>query len=100
MAPVGEGSGTADVAAGLPDEVAPGAGGGAGGASAAGAAGAKKGSYVPPAMRNAGAGGRGESMGSKYGERDDFATLRVTNVSTLYLRLPFSDNPPTPRAMC
>jgi hypothetical protein len=69
MAPVGEAAGpSADVAAGLPDE-------------SAGGAGAKKGSYVPPAMR-AGAAGAGERMGgSKYGERDDLATLRVTNVS-------------------
>src|SRR6185312_14053819 len=75
MAPIGEGG--ADVAAGMGDD--PGApGGGAGSASAAGAAGAKKGSYVPPALRgdraNAGA---GERMGGKYGERDDLATLRV-----------------------
>lgn len=38
-----------------------------------------KGSYVPPAMRK-GAAGAGEKMGGKY-ERDDLATLRVTNVS-------------------
>ncbi|KAL2208778.1 translation initiation factor 3, RNA-binding subunit [Sarocladium strictum] len=71
MAPVGEAAGpAADVAAGMPDE-------------SAGGAGAKKGSYVPPAMR-AGAAGAGERMGgSKYGERDDLATLRVTNVSEL-----------------
>lgn len=75
MAPVGET--TADPGAGMPDE-------GAAGAAAAGAAG-KKGSYVPPAMRAGG--GAGERMGgSKYGERDDLATLRVTNVS---LRQPF-----------
>ncbi|KAI0132162.1 eukaryotic translation initiation factor 3 subunit-like protein [Xylariales sp. AK1849] len=75
MAPVGaEGSG--DVAAGLPDEDGPAAAGGAGAG--------KKGSYVPPALRgdraNAGAGDR---MGGKYGERDDLATLRVTNVSEM-----------------
>lgn len=67
MAPVGETSG-AD--APPVDDVA----------AAAGAAGAgKKGSYVPPALR--GDRGAGERMGgSKFGERDDFATLRVTNV--------------------
>jgi translation initiation factor 3 subunit G len=37
------------------------------------------GSYVPPQLRNK-AGMTGEKMGSKY-ERDDLATLRVTNVS-------------------
>jgi translation initiation factor 3 subunit G len=70
MAPVGENS--ADVGAGMGDDPMP----------DAGAAG-KKGSYVPPAMR-AGAAGAGERMGgSKYGERDDLATLRVTNVSEM-----------------
>ena len=68
MAPVGE-TPTGDVAAGMGDEPAP---------SAAAAAAAKKGSYVPPALRAGG--GAGERMGSKFGERDDFATLRVTNV--------------------
>lgn len=72
MAPVGE-SGAADVAAGMGDEPAP--------VSAAAAAGVKKGSYVPPALR--GAAGAGERMGSKFGERDDLATLRVTNVSEM-----------------
>lgn len=88
MAPVGA-EGGADVAAGMGDELAPGGGGGA-----AGAAGAKKGSYVPPALRNAGAAGAaGERMGgSKYGERDDFATLRVTNVSSTHAF--------RPRAVC
>ncbi|KAF4454498.1 translation initiation factor 3 subunit G [Fusarium austroafricanum] len=70
MAPIGE-SGAADVAAGMGDEPAP----------AGAAAGAKKGSYVPPALR--GDRGAGERMGSKFGERDDFATLRVTNVSEM-----------------
>ena len=38
-------------------------------------------SYVPPHMRKGGSGrGEGERMGGKY-ERDDLATLRVTNVS-------------------
>ncbi|KAJ9149044.1 Eukaryotic translation initiation factor 3 subunit G [Pleurostoma richardsiae] len=78
MAPMGE-AGAADVAAGLGDEPPPGqAAGGAGGV------GAKKGSYVPPALRNGGAGrGEGERMGGKYGDRDDLATLRVTNVSEM-----------------
>jgi translation initiation factor 3 subunit G len=37
-------------------------------------------SYVPPHLR--GRGGAGEKMGGKY-ERDDLATLRVTNVSEI-----------------
>jgi translation initiation factor 3 subunit G len=82
MAPIGEAAG-ADVAAGLPDEVAPG-GGAAGGGGAGGAGAGKKGSYVPPALRGgpggAGAGERMGGAGGKYGERDDLATLRVTNV--------------------
>ncbi|KAI5865088.1 eukaryotic translation initiation factor 3 subunit-like protein [Durotheca rogersii] len=76
MAPVGaEGSG-ADLGAGLGDEAA---------SNAAGAAGAgKKGSYVPPALRGDRGASGGERMGgSKYGERDDLATLRVTNVSEM-----------------
>ena len=40
--------------------------------------GGQKGKYVPPAQR-LGLTGGGERMGSKY-ERDDLATLRVTNV--------------------
>lgn len=74
MAPMGE-SGAADPAAGMGDEPAP----------AGGAAASKNRSYVPPALRNDGR-TAGERMGgSKYGERDDFATLRVTNVSALGL---------------
>ncbi|PKS08881.1 hypothetical protein jhhlp_003494 [Lomentospora prolificans] len=73
MAPIGETT-TGDVAAGMGDEPAP--------VSAAAAAAAKKGSYVPPALRG-GAAAAGERMGGKYGERDDFATLRVTNVSEM-----------------
>ncbi|KAF5677642.1 translation initiation factor 3 subunit g [Fusarium heterosporum] len=69
MAPIGE-TGAADVAAGMGDEP-----------SAAASAGLKKGSYVPPALR--GNGTAGERMGSKFGERDDLATLRVTNVSEM-----------------
>lgn len=73
MAPVGA-EGAADPAAGMGDEPPSGEGG----------LGAKKGSYVPPALRNGGgAAGAGERMGGKFGERDDFATLRVTNVSEM-----------------
>ena len=50
-----------------------------GGASKEGGLGTVRGSYVPPHMRK-GATGGGERMGGKY-ERDDLATLRVTNVS-------------------
>ncbi|KAI1268998.1 eukaryotic translation initiation factor 3 subunit-like protein [Xylariaceae sp. FL1019] len=76
MAPVGAEGGAGDVAAGMGDE--PGPAGGAGGAAG------KKGSYVPPALRGDRAGaGAGERMGGKYGERDDLATLRVTNVSEM-----------------
>ncbi|PNP61634.1 hypothetical protein FNYG_13621 [Fusarium nygamai] len=71
MAPIGE-TPAGDVAAGMGDEPS---------AAGAGAAGNKKGSYVPPALR--GTGSAGERMGSKFGERDDFATLRVTNVSEM-----------------
>jgi translation initiation factor 3 subunit G len=81
MAPIGE-AGAADVAAGMGDEL------GAAGPAAVGAAGAgKKGSYVPPAMRAGAGGAQGERMGGKYGERDDLATLRVTNVRTMALRI-------------
>lgn len=72
MAPVG---GEADVAAGMGDEPS------AGGASRVGEGdGGKKGSYVPPALRKGAGGGEGEKMGGKYSDRDDLATLRVTNV--------------------
>ncbi|ROW02214.1 hypothetical protein VSDG_02449 [Cytospora chrysosperma] len=77
MAPVGE-AGTADVAAGMGDDVS------AAVAAATGAAGAgKKGSYVPPALRKGAGGGEGERMGGKFSDRDDLATLRVTNVSEM-----------------
>lgn len=80
MAPIGEAGAAGDVAAGMPDE-------GPAGAPAAGGAGAgKKGSYVPPALRGGAGAGAGERMGGaggKYGERDDLATLRVTNVCLL-----------------
>jgi translation initiation factor 3 subunit G len=60
----------------------PGAGGAEGGAAAgedaAGGLGAGGGSYVPPHLRKGAAGG-GERMAGKY-EKDDLATLRVTNV--------------------
>ncbi|KAI4834224.1 translation initiation factor 3, RNA-binding subunit, partial [Aureobasidium sp. EXF-8845] len=51
----------------------------AAGGPAKGAAGAGGSSYVPPHLRNGG-GATGERMGGKF-ERDDLATLRVTNVS-------------------
>jgi translation initiation factor 3 subunit G len=72
MAPVGE-DGSADVAGGAAD-VADGPGG----------LGAGKSSYVPPHMRNGGAssGAAGDRMGGGKYERDDLATLRVTNVSS------------------
>lgn len=74
MAPVGE-AGTADVAAGMGDDAS------AAEAAATGGAGAgKKGSYVPPALRKGAGGGEGERMGGKFSDRDDLATLRVTNV--------------------
>ncbi|ORY62953.1 eukaryotic translation initiation factor 3 subunit G-domain-containing protein [Pseudomassariella vexata] len=72
MAPVGAEGAAGDPAAGMGDEPAAAGGAGAG----------KKGSYVPPALRGSGA-GAGEKMGGKYGERDDLATLRVTNVSEM-----------------
>ncbi|KAI0017530.1 eukaryotic translation initiation factor 3 subunit-like protein [Xylariomycetidae sp. FL0641] len=72
MAPVGAEGGIGDVAAGMGDEPAP-----------AGGVGKKGGSYVPPALRNGGAGAGEKMAGGKYGERDDFATLRVTNVSEM-----------------
>ena len=52
-----------------------------GGEKAAGGLGTGGGGYVPPHMRKGGAArGEGDRMGGKY-ERDDLATLRVTNVS-------------------
>lgn len=44
-----------------------------------GGLGAGAGGYVPPHLRKGGAGTTGERMGGKF-ERDDLATLRVTNV--------------------
>lgn len=52
------------------------------GGDAGGAGGGPGGSYVPPHLRKGGA-ATGERMGGKY-ERDDLATLRVTNVSHLH----------------
>lgn len=72
MAPIGETTGAE--AGGMDDDVSAAAGGAAG----------KKGSYVPPALR--GDRPAGERMGgSKFGERDDLATLRVTNVSNIQI---------------
>jgi len=68
MAPVDEGSGAGGNLMEDDDDTRP-----AGGALGTGGA-----SYVPPHLRKGGA-GAGERMGSKY-ERDDLATLRVTNV--------------------
>jgi translation initiation factor 3 subunit G len=48
--------------------------------NAAGGLGAASGGYVPPHLRKGGAAATGDRMGGKY-ERDDLATLRVTNVS-------------------
>lgn len=70
MAPVGEEGAAADVAAGVAD-IAEGPGG----------LGSGKSSYVPPHMRNGGASSAGDRMGGGKYERDDLATLRVTNVS-------------------
>jgi len=70
MAPLGE-EGAVDVAAGHAD--AP---------EGPGGLGAGKSSYVPPHLRNGGAAG-GERMGGGKFERDDLATLRVTNVSEM-----------------
>ena len=79
MAPIGEdgdvgpSKGAAGVAAALDEEdEGPGAPGklGSGGG----------GGYVPPHLRKGGAATTGERMGGKY-EKDDLATLRVTNVS-------------------
>ncbi|KAH8590434.1 eIF-3 RNA-binding subunit [Bisporella sp. PMI_857] len=73
MAPVGEEGAAADVAAGIGDAT-----------EGAGGLGAVKGSYVPPHMRNGGgASSGGDRMGGGKFERDDLATLRVTNVSEM-----------------
>ncbi|MCJ1415901.1 translation initiation factor eIF3 subunit g [Xylographa parallela] len=72
MAPVGEDGAGAGGAGGD--------GGSDAGKDAAGGLGMGGSSYVPPHMRKGGAATAGERMGGKY-ERDDLATLRVTNVS-------------------
>lgn len=86
MAPMGE-----DGAAAGSGGAGGGTGGGGGGAGGAGAEGEEEGpakegglgtgggGYVPPHLRKGGAASTGERMGGKY-ERDDLATLRVTNV--------------------
>jgi translation initiation factor 3 subunit G len=74
MAPVGEDGATGGPSGGLGfDEEEAKGGLGVGGSS-----------YVPPHMRKGAGAGMGERMngGGKY-ERDDLATLRVTNVSSL-----------------
>ena len=76
MAPVGE----SDVGAGGADGVL---GIGDGPGEAAGGLGSGKSSYVPPHLRNGGATGGGDRMGGGKYERDDLATLRVTNVCFL-----------------
>lgn len=69
MAPVGE-EGTPDLSGGIAD-MADGPGGLGGG----------KASYVPPHLRNGGGtSSAGDRMGGGKYERDDLATLRVTNV--------------------
>merc|ERR1712072_1058496 len=73
MAPVGEEGAGADVAAGAAD-----------GVEGPGGLGSGKSSYVPPHMRNGGgAAAAGDRMGGGKYERDDLATLRVTNVSEM-----------------
>lgn len=71
MAPVDEGGPAVDPLAEDEDKPTPG-GLGTGG-----------GGYVPPHLRKGGAASSGERMGGKY-ERDDLATLRVTNVSDIF----------------
>ena len=48
-----------------------------------GGLGSASGGYVPPHLRKGAAASAGERMGGKF-ERDDLATLRVTNVSPLH----------------
>ena len=73
MAPMGED--------GVGAAAAPGAADGDEDEAKAGGLGSGGGGYVPPHLRK-GAAASGERMGGKY-ERDDLATLRVTNVSRL-----------------
>lgn len=82
MAPEGEaGAGLAELDGEVGSKTLEGLAGGMGGAGS----GPGGSSYVPPHMRKGGA-GSGERMGGKF-ERDDLATLRVTNVS-IYSLLP------------
>lgn len=75
MAPEGEaGAGLADTEGDVGSKTLEGLGSGMGAGTGPGGS-----SYVPPHMRKGGA-GAGERMGGKF-ERDDLATLRVTNVS-------------------
>lgn len=74
-----------DTMAPMGEDTGPGAGGDAGGEDEAapkeGGLGGGGGGYVPPHLRKGAGASSGERMGGKY-ERDDLATLRVTNVST------------------
>ena len=69
MAPMGEQGTAGDSAAGDAVDT-----------DKAGGLGAGSGGYVPPHLRK-GASAAGDKMGGKY-ERDELATLRVTNVRT------------------
>ena len=71
MAPADDG--TTPAADPMAEETEEGAGGRATGLGPGGS------SYVPPHMRKGAREGAGERMGGKY-EKDDLATLRVTNV--------------------
>lgn len=74
MAPIGEdGAGAAGGMDGEGD-----------GEPAVGGLGTGGSSYVPPHLRDKARAGAGERMGGKY-ERDDLATLRVTNVGCFLL---------------
>ena len=77
MAPMGEEGGAGAGGGGQGDGSEDGAGG-----VKEGGLGSGGGGYVPPHLRK-GAAGAGERMGGKY-ERDDLATLRVTNVSLFF----------------
>ena len=82
MAPVGEdGAAGGAGAAGLDDPLDA-------GATKSGGLGAGSGGYVPPHLRNRGGAGTGEKMGGR--ERDDLATLRVTNVRNSLLIIVFA----------
>ena len=72
MAPIGESADGPAGGADVSDD----------GATNQGGLGSGGGGYVPPHLRKGGAATTGERMGGKY-ERDDLATLRVTNVQVL-----------------